>query len=76
MKTVLEILNEIRPEFDFTASEDFLSDGLLDSLDLITLVSDLDKTYGISIEGIEIIPENFVNLGSIQALLGKHGITG
>ena len=74
MKTVLEILHDIRPEFDFRDSSDFLSDGLLDSLDLITFVSDLDKTYGISIEGIEIIPENFQNLPAIQALLAKHGI--
>lgn len=74
MKSVLEILQEIRPEFDFTTSVDFLEDGLLDSFDLITLVSDLDKNFGISIEGTEIIPENFINVESIQALLAKHGV--
>lgn len=76
MKSVLEILQEIRPEFDFTTSVDFLEDGLLDSLDLITLVSDLDKNFGISIEGTEIVPENFINIGTIQALLAKHGVAG
>lgn len=75
MKTILEILQDIRPEYDFQTSADYLSDGLLDSLDLITLVSDLDKTYEISIEGIEIIPENFQNLQTIQALLTKYGVT-
>ena len=56
MKTVLEILKEIRPEFDFAASQDFITDGMLDSFDMITLVSALDKNYGISIDGTDIVP--------------------
>ena len=44
MKSIAEILKEIRPEFDFTASRDFISDGMLDSFDIVTLVSALDKT--------------------------------
>ncbi len=73
MKSLPEILNEIRPEFDFTASSDFLSDGMLDSFDLMTLVATLDKTYGISIPGTDIIPENFKNLQTIEALLRQTG---
>lgn len=73
MKTVIEILKEIRPEFDFTASNDFISDGMLDSFDMVTLVSTLDKNYGISIPGTEIVPENFQNLQAIEALLRKSG---
>jgi len=30
MKTILEVLKGIRPEFDFTTSEDFIADGNLD----------------------------------------------
>jgi acyl carrier protein len=71
--TIAEILKEIRPEFDFTASQDFVGDGMLDSFDIVTLVSDLDKAYGISISGLDIVPENFQNLASIQKLLQKYG---
>lgn len=74
MDAILQILQDIRPEFDFSTSSDFLADGFLDSLDLITLVSDLDKTFGISIEGTDIVPENFLNLSSIRALLTKYGV--
>ena len=74
MKSVAEILKEIRPEFDFTTSNDFIVDGMLDSFDMVMLVSALDKTYSISIEGMEIIPENFKNLETIAALLRKHGV--
>jgi acyl carrier protein len=54
MKTIPEILKEIRPEFDFTTSSDFIGDGMLDSFDVVTLVSTLDKNFGISIPGTEI----------------------
>ena len=66
-------MKEIRPEFDFTASQDFVGDGMLDSYDIVTLVSDLDKAYGISISGLDIVPENFQNIASIQKLLQKYG---
>jgi acyl carrier protein len=75
MKSLPEILKEIRPEFDFTQSSDFLADGMLDSFDMMTLVSTLDKTYGISIQGTDIVPENFQNLQTIEALLKRSGAT-
>jgi acyl carrier protein len=70
---VLKILQGIRPEFDFAASEDYIADGMLDSFDVVTLVAELDRTFGMSIEGPDIVPENFRNLQSIEALLRKYG---
>jgi acyl carrier protein len=72
LKTIEEVLKGIRPEFDFTTSQDFLGDGMLDSFDMMTLVSDLDKAHGISIAGVDIVPENFQNIASIQNLLRKY----
>ena len=74
MSSVLEILKNIRPESNFQESEDFFEDGLLDSFDLMTLVSELDKKYGISIDGMEITPENFNNVRSIESLLKRNGV--
>jgi len=74
MTALIDILKRIRPEFDFTSSKDFMADGLLDSFDMVTLVAALDKNYGISIRGIDIVPENFQNLESITALLRTHGV--
>ncbi|NOS72883.1 MAG: acyl carrier protein [Verrucomicrobia bacterium] len=73
MKSIAEILKEIRPEFDFTTSQDFISDGMLDSFDIVTLVSSLDKNFSVSIPGTEILPENFQNIQTIEALLRKSG---
>lgn len=74
MQTVEKILTEIRPEFTFQDSHDFIADGMLDSFDLVLLVSALDKQFGISIEGREILPHNFCNLEAIGKLLGKYGV--
>jgi acyl carrier protein len=73
MKSVEEIVQDIRPEFDFSISSDFIADGLLDSFDVITLVSALDKNYGISIDGAEIVAENFMNLKAIEILVRRNG---
>lgn len=69
---IKEVLENIRPEFDFADSDNFLEDGLLDSFDLITLVSSLDQTFGISIEGTEMTPENFENIDTIEKLVQKY----
>jgi acyl carrier protein len=73
MKEIVSILNEIRPEFDFTSSSDFIADGMLDSFDVVTLVAALDEKYGISIDGMDIVPENFQSVKAIAALLKKNG---
>lgn len=70
---VLEILSNIRPEFDFTEDVNFIEEGMLDSFDVVTLVSDLDTTFGISIDGVDIVPENFSSVDSIINLLKKNG---
>ena len=74
METILGILGDIRPEFDFRTSGDYLRDGMLDSLDVVMLVSALDRHFGISIDGVQITPENFRNMDAIVALLRKQGV--
>ena len=74
MNSITAILKTIRPEVDFSESKDFIGDGLLDSFDVVTLVSALDKYFNISIQGADIVPENFRNRETIEALLRKNGV--
>lgn len=69
---ILEILQDIRPELDFTESTDFIEDGYLDSFDMVALVSAIDKEYGISILGEDIVPENFSNIESMIKIINKY----
>ena len=70
---IVDILKEIRPEFEFEGVEDFFEEGMLDSFDLMTLVSTLQSEFGVKIAGEEILPENFANVDAIVALLEKSG---
>ncbi len=70
---ILEILQQLHPQFDYQASEDFFADGLLDSFDLTRLIAELESAYGIEIAGDELEADNFRNLAALAALLARHG---
>ncbi len=70
---ILKILSGIRPEYDFTTSEDFIEEGLLDSFDMVTLVTDLEDAYNIIIDGLDVIPENFATVEAILETVKKNG---
>lgn len=69
---VIKILTDLRPEFDFNEDLNFIEEGMLDSFDVINLVTELDSTFGISIDGMDILPENFSSIESIVRLLIKN----
>ena len=71
---IINILTELRPEFDFSVENvNFISEGMLDSFDMVALVSELDSQFGISIDGLDIVPENFSSVDAIVTLLKKNG---
>ena len=73
---IIAILSDLRPEFDFTdESLNFIEEGMLDSFDVECLVDALDTEVNILIDGIDILPENFSTIESIEALLKKNGVT-
>ncbi len=76
MKKIIEsLLTEIRPEFDFSKSTNFIENGMLDSFDIVQLVVSLDDEFGISIDGLDILPENFSSVDDIAELLIKNGVS-
>lgn len=73
---IIAILSDLRPEFDFTdESLNFIEEGMLGSCDVVCLVDALDTEFNIVIDGIDILPENFSTIESIEALLKKNGVT-
>ncbi len=73
MDEIYEILEELRPEFDFRKSENFVDDGFLDSFDIVSIISMVEEKYGINIDGLDILPENFETAAAIAALIKKSG---
>ena len=62
------------PEFDFNESLNFIEEGMLDSFDIINLVTALDSEFSISIDGMDVLPDNFSSVERIEALLKKNGV--
>jgi acyl carrier protein len=75
MNQLIAILNEIRPGQNFSGAENFFDQGMLDSLDLTTLVSELEMRYNVFIDVDEIVADNFRNLDAIKTVLAHKGIT-
>lgn len=70
---VIEIIKDNRPDLDVDDGVEFVTDGLLDSFDIVTLVSEFDKAFGISIDGADITPDNFNTVEAIVKMLKKNG---
>ena len=73
MNHISSMLAEIRPEFDYEESENFIEDGMLDSFDIISLINMVEEKYHVRIDGLDIVPENFASLDAIAGLIRKSG---
>jgi len=66
-----QLLAEVRPEVNFKEITDFVEGGIFDSLDIIMLVSTLQDTFSISIDGVKITPEYFNSIEGLAALVAE-----
>ena len=66
---LLELLNEICPGIDFETETALIDDGILDSLDIITIVQNLLLTFGVEIDVEDLEAENFNSLDAICAFV-------
>lgn len=73
MEDIYKILEDIRPEFNFRESDNYIDDGFLDSFDIITLIDEIEELFNIKIDGLEIIPENFESVTKILQLIMRSG---
>ena len=66
MERLLEILSGIRPDVDFLNEKNMIDDGILDSFDIVSIISELNDEYDIAIRVTELNPDNF---NSAEAIL-------
>ena len=59
MEKLLELLKKNCPTVDFENSQNLISEKVIDSMDLLAIISDIEEEFGISIELDRIDPENF-----------------
>ncbi len=68
---LMEILKELRPDVDFEKEKALVTDGILDSFDIVSLVGELNAQFSIAIGVDELEPENFDTVDTIQALVSR-----
>lgn len=71
MEKLLKILRELHPDVDSSTESGLIENGVLDSLDIVTLVTEINETFDVSIPADEIVPENFDSAKSIYALIER-----
>ena len=69
MDKLMRILSELRSDIDFETENALIDGGILDSFDIVTLVAEIDDTFGIEIPAEALIPENFNSAKAIFALI-------
>ena len=71
MNKIIEILEELKPGVDYKNTENLIDGRYLDSLTILSLVSELEEEFDIEIPTIEIIPNNFNSIEKINELVEK-----
>lgn len=71
MDELIRILEEIRPDIDFESETELIDGGVLDSFDIISIVSEVNDAFDIEIDVTDILPENFNSAEAILELIEK-----
>lgn len=66
MEEILDILNGLGLDVDFEHCTTLIDDGILESLDIVTVIAELSDAFDITIPARDIVPENF---NSAEAML-------
>ena len=71
MEQLIKIMSEIRPDIDFETADSLIDDDILDSFDIISIVSEVNDQFGIEINVNDLLPENFNTAEALFELITR-----
>jgi acyl carrier protein len=71
MEKLIAILTSLHPDVDFENNYSLIDDGILDSLDIVTLVTEINAEFDVTIPAEEIVPENFNSAEALMELITR-----
>ena len=71
MEHLLELLKGVRADEDFENENALIDDGILDSFDVVSIISEIDDQFDVQIRINELDPENFNSAEAIWQLIQK-----
>ena len=69
MEKLLELLKNIKPEIDFENSANLVDEGILDSLEIVEIISSIEETFSITIDPDKIDPDNFQSADAMWKMI-------
>ena len=73
MDRLMEILSEARPDVDFESETALIDDEILDSFDIISIVTEVNDAFDVEINVEDLVPENFNSAEAIWELIQSLG---
>lgn len=64
-----EILNSVKPSIKKYTGDHLISDGMLESIEIMEIVSEIESTFDIMIEPQYIVPEYFESIKTLEQLI-------
>lgn len=71
MEELINLLNEVKDGVDFANCTTLIDDGILDSFDILQIITTLNDNYDIEIPASEIIPANFNSAESLLKMVNR-----
>lgn len=71
MEELIKLLQEIRPDVDFEKETELVDDGILDSMDIVSIISEIDDRFGVQIRITELDPDNFNSAENLWSLINQ-----
>lgn len=71
MEELIEILSNLHPDVDFENCENLVDGKILDSFDIVTIISEVAEVFDVTISAKYILPENFNSADALYALIQK-----
>lgn len=72
MEKLLKILNETNPDIDYEKEEALVDDGIFDSLEVMSIVSEIDDAFHIDIAPEDVTAENFNSAKNMMKMIEKY----
>ena len=71
MDDIIEILEELKPGYDYETADNLISGHILDSLTILALVAELEDAFDITVPAVEIVEPNFNSAEAIWNLVNR-----
>ncbi len=69
LETLIEILTDLHPDVDFETCDTLIDDKILDSFDIVSLISEINNEWDVTVPADKIDPQYFNSASALAELI-------